>query len=145
MKLATLANFSLAITNGSHQPAGTIGKTKKTRLKIPKPAGIAVSSPASLKLAVTKLCGTRRKRPGLVTTLMRAQHIVDTERANNRRKAHMQTDLDRKARGHLKKGIKFNNVRQRLPLSSPVNYVYPNPYITFRFHSTGHGRASCGI
>jgi hypothetical protein len=32
MKLSTLANFSLAITNGSHQPAGTIGKTMKTKL-----------------------------------------------------------------------------------------------------------------
>jgi hypothetical protein len=145
MKLATLANFSLAITNGSHQPAGTIGKTKKNRLKIPKPAGIAVSSPASLKLAVTKLCGTRRRRPGLVTTLMRDQYAVDTERANNRRKAHMQADLDRKAREHLKKGIKFNNVRQCTTYSSPVYYVCPNPNMTFQSHFQGHGRASCSI
>jgi hypothetical protein len=31
MKLSTLAEYSLAMTNGSHRPAGTLGKTKKPR------------------------------------------------------------------------------------------------------------------
>ncbi len=33
MKLSTLANYSLAMTNGSHQAAGTQGKTTKTKLR----------------------------------------------------------------------------------------------------------------
>ena len=111
MKLGTLANFSLAVTNGSHQPAGTIGKTCKTKLRIPKPAGIAVTSPAILKLAVTKLCGTRRCQPGKVTTLLREKYALDSLHADDRRKAKMQADVDKKARAHLKNGIKFNNVR----------------------------------
>ena len=109
MKLGTLANFSLAVTNGSHQPAGTIGKTCKTKLRIPKPAGIAVTSPVILKLAVTKLCGTRRCQPGQVTTLLRDKYALDSLHADDRRKAKMQADVDKKARAHLKKGIKFNN------------------------------------
>ncbi len=100
MKLKTLANFSLAVTNGSHQPAGTIRKTNKTKLKIPQPPGIAVSSPEILKLAVTKLCGTRRVQPGKVTTLLREKYALDSLRADERRKAHMQADLDKKARAH---------------------------------------------
>jgi hypothetical protein len=49
MKLSTLANFSLAITNGSHHPGGTSGKKIKTKLRVPKAAGIAVTSPDALK------------------------------------------------------------------------------------------------
>ena len=110
MKLSTLANYSLAITNGSHHAAGTIGKSTKTKLRIPKPAGIAVTSPAVLKQAVTKLCGVRRVLPGLVTALLRAKYAKDSFDADTRRQNHNQAEREKKARGHLKKGIKFNNV-----------------------------------
>ncbi len=59
MRLATLANFSLALANGSHRPAGTLGKTKKMKERMAAPAGIAVTSPALLKVGVTKVCGVR--------------------------------------------------------------------------------------
>ncbi len=55
MKLSILANFSLALSNGSHRPAGTLGKTKKTKARLVAPAGIAICSPEILKSAVTKL------------------------------------------------------------------------------------------
>ncbi len=96
MKLGTLANYSLAVTNGSHAPAGTIGKTCKTKLRIPKPAGIAVTSPAISKTAVTALCGTRRVQPGKVTTILREKYALDSLCADERRKAHMQADVDKK-------------------------------------------------
>jgi len=117
MKLPTLANYSLALTNGSHQSAGTIGKCAKTKLRVPKPAGIAVASPPVLKLAVTKLCGVRVALPGAVTSLLRAKYDVDSCDADTRRQAKNQADLEKKARGHLKKGIKFNNVT---PLNLPL-------------------------
>jgi hypothetical protein len=104
MKLSTLANLSLAITNESHQPAGTIGKAKKTKMRVPKPAGIAVTSPDVLKDAVTRLCDTRVVNTGKVTELLRALL------ADERRKVRMIADLAKKARQHLKKGIKFNQV-----------------------------------
>ena len=110
MKLGTLANFSLAITNGSHQAAGTRGKTLKTKERVAKPAGIAVTSPPQLQLAVTKVCGTRRVHPGTVTALLREKCSLDTHNADERRNARMQADLDKKARGHMRKGIKFNKV-----------------------------------
>jgi hypothetical protein len=92
MKLGTLANFSLAVTNGSHAPAGTIGKTTKTKLRIPKPAGIAVTSPEILKLSVTKLCGTRRVQPGKVTTLLREKYALDSLRAGERMVGYIDGD-----------------------------------------------------
>ena len=124
MKLSTLANFSLAITNGSHQPAGTIGKTMKTKQRVPKPAGIAVTSPDTLKYAITKLCGTRRRKTGAVTILLREKCAHDTVLADDRRKARMKAELEKKARAHLKKGITFNNV-----------HPDPNPLLSYQ-HST---------
>ena len=67
MKLSTLANFSLAMTNGSHRPAGTLGKSTKTKNRNREPPGIAVTSPPVLRFAVTKICGVRRKNTGSVT------------------------------------------------------------------------------
>ncbi len=52
MKLSTLANYSLAMTNGSHQVAGTQGKTAKTKLRPTKTPGIALSSPCVLRTAL---------------------------------------------------------------------------------------------
>ena len=118
MKLGTLANFSLAITNGSHQAAGTVGKTLKTKDRVAKPAGIAVTSPPQLQLAVTKVCGTRRVKPGTVTALLREKCALDTLNADERQNARMLADLDKKARVHMKKGIKFNMVNPH-PYTDP--------------------------
>jgi hypothetical protein len=130
MKLSTLANFSLAITNGSHKPAGTIGKTKKTKLRVPKPAGIALTSPESLKLAITKVCGTQLVHTGKVTALLREKCAGDTARADARRKAHTQADLEKKARSHLRKGVTFNQVLHRPPTHSS-SHSSTNPMVPF--------------
>ena len=118
MKLGTLANFSLAITNGSHQAAGTMVKTLKTKDRVAKPAGTAVTSPPQLQLAVTKVCGTRRVKPGTVTALLRDKCTLDTLNADTRRNARMLDDLEKKARAHMKKGIKFNMVNAH-PYTDP--------------------------
>ena len=130
MKLSTLANFSLAITNGSHKPAGTIGKTKKTKLRVPKPAGIALTSPESLKLAITKVCGTQLVHTGKVTALLREKCAGDTARADARRKAHTEADLEKKARSHLRKGVTFNQVLHRTPTHSS-SHSSTNPMVPF--------------
>lgn len=136
MKLSTLANLSLAITNGSHHPAGTIGKTNKTKMRVPKPAGIAVTSPDVLKDAVTRLCGTRVVNTGKVTMLLRAKCASDTLLADERRKARMIADVAKKASQHLKKGIKFNQVSH--PSNPyPWSYFHPNPSLP----PAEHGRA----
>lgn len=125
MKLSTLANFSLAITNGCHQPAGTIGKTMKTKQRVPKPAGIALTSPENLKQAITKLCGTRLVNTGKVTALLREKCTADTMMADARRKDRMQADLEKKARAHLRKGITFNQVNQTSTQECPDCFTYP--------------------
>ena len=92
----------------------------KTKDRVAKPAGmlVAVTSPPQLQLAVTKVCGTRRVNPGTVTALLREKCSLDTLNADERRNARMQADLDKKARAHMKKGIKFNMV-------NPDPYPYP--------------------
>ena len=140
MKLSTLANYSLAITNGSHQQAGTIGKTAKTKLHIPKQAGIGISSPTVLKKAVTKVCGVRRVLPGSVTALLRNKYATDTALADERRQAHAIAEQERKARGHIKKGVKFNTVCRPKHFNIPLRIHDPNLTIYTPFYSE-HGRA----
>ena len=108
MKLSTLANYSLALTNGSHRPAGTLGKTVKTKQRAREPPGIAVTSPHILKLAVTKVCGVRKRRTGSVTIIMREANANVIELADTRRKAKHKADMEQKARTHLNKGIQHN-------------------------------------
>jgi hypothetical protein len=76
--------------------------------RIPTPAGIAVISPDVLKIAVTKVCGVRRVRPGVVTELLRENNTTNVIRADTLRKASHLADLEKKARQHLKKGITHN-------------------------------------
>jgi hypothetical protein len=108
MRLATLANFSLALANGSHRPAGTLGKTKKTKERMAAPAGIAVTSSALLKVSVTKVCGLRKVKPGKVTELLRVNNARNVLRADQLREASHTAEVERKARQHLKKGIAHN-------------------------------------
>ena len=108
MKLSTLANFSLAMTNGSHRPAGTLGKTKKTKNRERIPPGIAVTSPQRLKLAVTKVCGVRRVNTGIVTQLMRDTNAQLIQDGDEHRKAKHKADLEQKARLQFKKGVQHN-------------------------------------
>ena len=70
-----------------------------------KPPGTAVSAPPELRIAVTKVCGTRRVQPGKFTALLREKFALDSLQADERRKARMQADLDRKARAQIKKEI----------------------------------------
>ncbi len=107
-KLSTLATFSQAIANGSHRPAGTLGKSHKTKQCIRSPAGIAITSPPRLKEAVTKVCGVRRKHPGKMTALLRQIFVEHTLLADAVRKAKHETDKEKKAWLHHNKGVAFN-------------------------------------
>ena len=108
MRLATLANFSLAMTNGSHRPAGTLGKTTKTKTRQRQPPGIAHTSPIALKMAVTKVCGVRRKNTGSVTQMMRDTNASLAEQGDSRRKAKHKEDLIQKAKKQFNKGVQHN-------------------------------------
>jgi hypothetical protein len=103
-----LATFSQAIANGSHRPAGTLGKCHKTKQRIRSPAGIAITAPPRLKEAVTKVCGVRRKHPGKVTALLRQTFAEHTLLADAVRKSKHEADKEKKARLHHNKGVTFN-------------------------------------
>ncbi len=108
MRLATLAIFSLSMTNGSHRPAGTLGKTRKTQNRERVPPGIALTSPLLLKMAVTKVCGVRRKYTGSVTQMMRETNANLVVLGDNRRKAKHKADMEQKAKLQFNKGVQHN-------------------------------------
>lgn len=118
MKLSTLANFSLAMTNGSHRPAGTIGKSTKTKNRKREPPGIAVTSPAKLRFAVTKICGVRRKNTGSVTQLLRDTNAALIAAEDELRKEKHAAELVQKAKLQFKKGVKHNNNMTEILASS---------------------------
>ncbi len=108
MRLATLANFSLSMTNGSHRPAGTLGKTLKTQNKERAPPGIALTSPLQLQMAVTKVCGVRLINTGSVTKMMRETNANLMVLGDNRRKAKHKADMEQKAKLQFNKGVQHN-------------------------------------
>ncbi len=108
MRLTTLANFSLAMTNGSHRPAGTLGKSNKTKSRQRQPPGIAHTSPIAFQMAVTKVCGVRRKNTGSVTQMMRATNASLAEQGDRRRKEKHKEDLIQRAKKQFNKGVQHN-------------------------------------
>jgi hypothetical protein len=98
MKLSCLDNFALALTNGTHRPAGTQEKTIKTKVRATPPAGIAFTSPEVLKVAVTKLCEVRTRIPVTVTQLLRDLNAGNVVREDELRRANQIAELDRKVR-----------------------------------------------
>ena len=144
LKLITLGNFSLASANGSHRPARTVGKTRKTKDRLVAEAGIALTSHATLKMAVTKVCGVRKVKRGKVTDLLRTTFKENSELAHQRRLAKEERDRADTMRRHAKKGVEWNtNMEEPLASSKveiktnipnclfvifiPVSACYPSP------------------
>ncbi len=96
------------MTNGSHRPASTLGKTLKTKNKERVPPGIAITSPQQLKMVVTivtRVCGVRKRKTGSVTQLMRDTNANLMVLGDNRRKAKHKADMKQKA---INKGVQHN-------------------------------------
>jgi hypothetical protein len=88
LKLRTVASLSAAICNGTHRPKHGTGARAKH-------AGAALTSPAPVKEAVTKLCCVRTCSAGALTVLMRTNNVADEVDANLeriRRKAKKMAD-----------------------------------------------------
>ena len=70
LSLRTLAAFSLSMCNGSHRPAESKGKQKRTENKETRQSGSALTADVQLQTAVTKLCGVRKVNVGRVTAML---------------------------------------------------------------------------
>ncbi len=77
MSLRTLAGYSLRIANGSHRAPGIRGKQKRTAHVTVFHGGAAFTSAPEVRTAVTKVCGVRRGKTGMVTTLL--DKVYDTK------------------------------------------------------------------
>jgi hypothetical protein len=101
MKLNTLAAFAGSICSGTHRPKHGIGKHAKE-------AGIALTAPEPVKRAVSKLCGVRRRNPGALTVLMRANNVADVVEANLERIQRKAKKMAAKAKAQSKKMNKID-------------------------------------
>ena len=118
MKLSTfLAQFTLAMCNGSHRLAGPNGKQKRTENKRGAEAGIAITADSRLKDVVTKLCTVRRAKygreksgvkPGTITELLAHKYESNRVAENERRLAKEEEEKTKMAKKHLNKAVKFN-------------------------------------
>ncbi len=93
MKLSNLAQFSLAMCNGSHRLAGPKGKQVRTKDRLVEPAGMELTCDARLQATVTKLWCTMRRakygrrqiglKPGSISELLAADFESDKKKPMN--------------------------------------------------------------
>jgi hypothetical protein len=112
MALRTLAAFSLAMANGSHRAPGTSGKQKRTTHVSICNGGAAFTAAPELRIAVTKLCGVRRVKPGSITSLLDEIHESRTEQSFERREAKRLERIEEQKRKDATKGVKFNTAME---------------------------------
>ena len=117
MKLSNLAQFSLAMCNGSHRLAGPNGKQERTTNRLVEAAGMALTCDPRLKTLVTELCTMRRAKygrkhiglkPGSISELLAKNFESDKLKANERRLAKEAEEKAKMAKKHLNKAVKFN-------------------------------------
>ena len=117
--LRTLASFSLSMCNGSHRPAESQGKQKRTEHKQTRQCGSALSAESELQVVVTKLCSVKKVKVGKVTAKLDAIFTTNTTRADARRAKKKEDEIAAETRRIQKKGIKFNlNVEE--PLAATI-------------------------
>ena len=118
ISLRTLAAFSLSMCNGSHRPAESKGKQKRTENKETRQCGSALSAEPFLKTAVTKLCSVKKINVGKVTAKLDAIFITNSTRADARRESKKAEEIAAETRRLQKKGVKFNkNIEEPLAAS----------------------------
>ena len=130
MKLSNLAQFSLAMCNGSHRLAGPTGRQNRTKNRIVEEAGMALTCDPRLTAVVTKLCSMRRSKygrtkaglkPGSISALLANHYESDKAKANERRLAKEAEEKAKMAQKHLNKAVKFNKaVEEPLAKSAVV-------------------------
>jgi hypothetical protein len=96
LKLRTVASLSAAICNGTHRPRHGTGENARD-------AGLALTSPAKVKEAVTRLCSVRTNSPGAVTVMMREKNVADEVHANLERVKRKKERMAKKAKAHANK------------------------------------------
>jgi Asp-tRNA(Asn)/Glu-tRNA(Gln) amidotransferase C subunit len=104
--------------NGSHRPAESKGKQKRTEDKETRQCGSALSAEPELKKAVTKLCSVKKINVGKVTARLDAIFVTNSTRADERRESKKAEEMAKETRRMQKKGVKFNkNMEETLAAS----------------------------
>lgn len=68
ISLRNLSKLSLTLVSGTHRPADK-GEA----------AGVGLTADPRLRVIIGMLCGVRKKRVGLITTILREAHVADKE------------------------------------------------------------------
>ena len=119
LSLRTLASFSLSMCNGSHRPAESLGKQKRTQNKDIRQCGVALSAAAELQVAITKLCSVRKVNIGKVTDKLDQIFVTNSARADARRETKRKEEEEAETRKIKRKGEKFNKNMEE-PLAATI-------------------------
>ncbi len=133
ISLQTLAAFSLSMCNGSHRPAESKGKQKRTESKETRKCGSALSAAPELKVVVTNLCSVKKIKIGAVTAKLGAIFEMNSTRADERRVTKKAEEMAAETRRMQKKGVKFNK-----NIEEPFSCYNRRPACT----SQGNGQCS---
>lgn len=119
LSLRTLASFSLSMCSGSHRPAESTGKQKRTENKDIRQCGVALSAAPELQIAITKLCSVRKVNIGKVTDKLDQIFVTNAARADARRETKRKEEEEAETRKIRRKGEKFNKNMEE-PLASTI-------------------------
>jgi hypothetical protein len=109
--------------NGSHRPAQSKGKQKRTESKERRKCGSALSAAPELKVVVTNLCSVKKIKIGAVTAKLDAIFVMNSTRADERRVTKKAEEMAAETRRMQKKGVKFNkNIEE--PLAPTIGDLF---------------------
>jgi hypothetical protein len=104
--------------NGSHRPAESKGKQRRTENKEIRQCGSALSTAPELQSVVTTLCSVKKVNVGKVTAKLDAIFVTNVTRAAERRENKKEEEIAAETRRIQKKGVKFNkNMEEPLACS----------------------------
>jgi hypothetical protein len=105
--------------SGSHRPAESTGKQKRTENKDIRQCGVALSAAPELQIAITKLCSERKVNIGKVTDKLDRIFVTNSARADAKRETKRKEEEEAETRKIRRKGEKFNKNMEE-PLAATI-------------------------
>jgi len=117
--LRTLATFSLAMCTGSHRPAESGGKQRRTQGQGRRECGSAFRATPALQTTITMLCSVRKVNVGKVTARLDEIFATNLARQGERREQKRLNEEEAEKRKMQRKGAKFNKNMEE-PLATTI-------------------------
>jgi hypothetical protein len=112
ISIRNLSKLSLTLVSGTHRPSDK-GEV----------AGVGLTADPRLRVIIGMLCGVRRKRVGLITTILRAAHVADNAEMIICRKRKTREKYEANVRKKAKRACARDHAEEIIANSLVTNVV----------------------